>query len=506
MKITARIFFGMVMAGYFFLPAVLFAESPEPVSSLEVTLPEGEALSLDEATRLALADNLDIQLAQLDQRIKQHEIPIAKAVYDTSLEANATYSLDQQQHSSVVFGDRQQDGLVDLILSKKLPTGTTVTLSADSERHSTNTPFSSLSRNYTSYGKVGVEQPLLRNFFGSIDRAKIRQVRLNVQAFDYQTVDAIEASLYETRREYWDLVFAYENLREKLRAVKIAEEFLNITEKKLELGLVETPDHLAAQANLKKRKLEVENAMTLLYTASFSLKTSLARSEVGLIIPVERPEVLKIDTPFESALESAYQHRRDLKQAELSLEEQRIEKSIRKQERLPELNFDGSYASTGLDRKLANSQGEIFAANHPQYYAGFHLKTNLELRQERYRYKQALLGVEKLQAEIKKLRLQIAKEVDAALRQVRLSEIQVAETKKIEALERQKMKEEEKRFNQGRSSSKTVIDYQEDLIRAETETIQAYVNYEKALEGFYRSQNRLLEITRVLQPSEGAAA
>ena len=71
----------------------------------------------------------------------------------------------------------------------------------------------------------------------------------------------------------------------------------------------------------------------------------------------------------------------------------------------------------------------------------------------------------------------------------------IVQTAAVESLQKQKLEEEEKQFKRGRSTSKTIIDYQEDVIEAENSRIVAALDYHKAIERFYRVQNKLLEFS-----------
>lgn len=456
-------------------------------------LKRGEMLSIDEATRLAVADNLDIQMVRLEREGTQKDTQIADGVYDTQMELAGTYSQDKAERASLVSGSRELEGIVQVGFQKKIPLGTDVGVSVGTIRRSSSSSFTTLDRNYSSFMEVSVTQPLLRNFFGYIDRKQIEQVKINVKKFDYETLDRIESSVIGIRNQYWDLVFAYEDLKAKLDALGKAQDFFRITKEKLDIGTAEEPDVYAAEANVRNRVVQALEAETQLNTHSYSLKVLLGGIQVDLILPSDRPEFKVIEVQYEAALSEAMEQRRDLKQMELSIEDQVIERKIKWNERLPELEFAGTWASTSLDREMASSQGEVFSGNHPQYFGGVTMTSNLELRAERGSYSQAEYELARLRRELEKLKLVIGQELDKSYRTLKLAEERVRQTREIENLQRKKLTEEEKDFNVGRSDSKTIIDFQDDVIKAETEAILALVDYVKAVDGFYRSKHTLLE-------------
>ena len=146
---------------------------------------------------------------------------------------------------------------------------------------------------------------------------------------------------------------------------------------------------------------------------------------------------------------------------------------------------------------MANSMGEAWGFNHPQYAAIFKMTSSIEKRDTRGRFAQSKLELKNLFKRQKALELQIGQEMDDSFRKVQLTQEQVRQTQEIQRLQRQKLREEEANFARGRSDSKTIIDYHDDVIDAVVNALRAGVDYAKALETFYRTQNRLLEKSNI---------
>jgi len=452
----------------------------------------GESLNLDEITKLALTRNLDIGMLQLQNQGEGFEIDVSKSIYDSRFNMFAEHVHDREQTPNIVLGDRQVHGIAGFSIEKTLPTGTWVKVEGATERNSTNSAFVTLSRYYDSHGSLEFNQPLLKNAFGYINRKRVQQVKINVKRFDYQTLDGIEDLLYGIRLQYWDLKFAFENLRARMKALRKAQDFFQITHDKLDVGLTEKPDLFAAEANVRTRVLEVWEAENEVKSKSENMRILLNLPEVPLVYPSEELTFKPVEIDVNKALQEAYENRRDLKQLEMALESQTIEKKIRSNERLPDFSFEGGYTSNGLDRKMSNSQGEVFGFEHPRYYSGFHFSASLENREARGRFSQAEIEHKRLEKETQKLKLNIRRQVEDSHRGLLLAAERVRQTENITALQFKKNFEEERNFNRGRSSSKTIIDFQDDLIEAEINNIRALMMYNRALEDFYRSTHGLI--------------
>jgi len=469
----------------------------EKANLLSDVYTSGEKLDLKEATQIAVARNLNIEVTKLEQAIRHCDPSIAKSIYDTQWNASGNWFFDKAEPPNIVLGSRVVEGDVTTSLSKLLPTGTTLSVEGSTRRQSSNSLFSTAPIYYESYMTLSAKQQLLRNFFGYIDRKKIRQVVINTQKFDYATLDQMEATIEDVRFKFWDLLFSLENLKAKQKNLERAQEFYQIEKKNHEIGLVEKPDLYAATANMKRRYVEALAAKNIFYKASYALRALLRAPEVEWIVPVS--DMIPGQGLFDrdKALKWALTERWDVKQMNLILESQDLEVKIKRSESLPNLTLSGTWTGTSLDREMASSQGEVFSYNHPQYGAGFQFSTPIERRKERNELKQARLEFEKQKKEKTLLELEIERQVDSAWQDLQLTSAAIVQTAAVETLQKQKLEEEEKQFRRGRSTSKTIIDYQQDVIDAENSRIIAALDHHKAIERFYRVQNKLLEYAGV---------
>ncbi len=108
----------------------------EDLTVPEDLLPVGETLTLEEATKLTLVRNLDIQIAKLEKRQEAYEDQIAKSVYDTQMTLAGTYEQNQEQKASIILGSREITGTAKAALQKKIPLGTDIGIEYQGVRNS----------------------------------------------------------------------------------------------------------------------------------------------------------------------------------------------------------------------------------------------------------------------------------------------------------------------------------------------------------------------------------
>lgn len=480
-------------------PLLLDLNSAIPSTSKDVlkdqlqSLIRGEVLSIDEISRLAMMRGFDADVIRLDNAIEDQEYIKAKSLYDTELKIIASYEIDETQPASTIFGSRNVTGDVTSTMSKHLPVGTDVTLSHNARRESTQSPFASLPRLYKSGLSIGIVQPLLENGFGNIDRAKLKRVELDVKKFDYETSDRLEKHLFDVRAAYWDLALAFRDLAAKNEHHVRAEAFLKTMRDKLVLGLVESKDMYAAEANVHFRLIEVQESAA-------DLKSQQEKLQVMLDLPIDMSltphTVLKVSYTGNSVDEEvarAMENRRDLKQLKLDITRSDRELIMRRSGLLPSLNFEASYASNGLDRDVYDAQGEIGGLNHPTIFAGLTLSMPLENREARALHAQAQFIRRQIEVRLKQLPREIEQQTRQAHRDVRVAAIRVKLSEQASELQLKKLVAEATAFEQGRSDSRTVIDFQEDWINAESAAQAALIQLQKSIDRLYRTENALLE-------------
>jgi len=169
-------------------------------------------LNIHDVNRLALENNFDIQIYKLDKEISKKELLQAKSVYDTEIDASYKFDEDLLDRSSVLLGSKTTTIEQNAIITKKFPTGTTLSLGMDHARQATDSSSSTLSSYHESTATVSITQPLAKNFLGVIDRNTVKITGLDVENTIYTSLDKIEKELAVTQKAYWNLLLAFEDV------------------------------------------------------------------------------------------------------------------------------------------------------------------------------------------------------------------------------------------------------------------------------------------------------
>ncbi|HBR15580.1 MAG TPA: hypothetical protein DD723_08605 [Candidatus Omnitrophica bacterium] len=478
----------------FFLAVFCGFAEEEPSSTLKAAETKIYLLSLHETTRIALANNFDIQLIKYDAWIARTKNKTAQSIYDTVFESEATYRNNQRQQTSTILGTKVVDNEYAMGLSKKLPTGTKLAVDLDNQRSYSNSVFSTSSLAHDSTLGMTVEQDLGKNFFGIQDRGVVKMTKLEVENAEYTTLDKIEESIASVQKAYWDLVLQLEMAHIEEDMVDQARKLYELHQEKLKTGLVEKPEAAASQANYLNR----QNALTLrrhqVQTKINVLKLYLNITDDDINIkPTVQLLSPSIDINLEDSLRQAFEYRRDYKWTRNEIQAKEIQLSMKKNNVWPEINLSASLERNGLGDHFKQAVTNITDEDNPHFLAQLRVSIPLENSEARGQLQAAELENAKTLIQLKYIERKIAIGIIDQVRQCRvLGEVALSQ-EEISNLQAQKLEEEEKRFLQGRSDTDTMIRFQEDVLSSKDAAANAKHRYLTALIDLRQEMGTLLD-------------
>ena len=291
----------------------------------------------------------DIQLTKYDTWIARTDEKKAKSIYDTILEGEVGYRRDQSKQTSTIFGTKATSNDYNVGVSKKLPTGTTLSTELRNNRNASNSAFTTSPVTHDSTWGITLEQDLGQNLFGIQDRGQVKVTKLDIEQAEYTSIEKIEASIAEVQKAYWDLVLQHEQVQIEEKMVEHAKRLYDLQQEKLNDGLVEIPEAIASEANYKVRKNQLALAQNELRTKTNVLRFLLNVDDASLeITPTEKLQLLSVTHPLEESLKAAFEHRQDYKRANSDIKSHDVQLSMKKNKLWPEINFSATVERNGL--------------------------------------------------------------------------------------------------------------------------------------------------------------
>ena len=452
-------------------------------------------LSLEEVCRLALENNFDIQLIKYDIQISRQDIETAQSVYDALLKAELEYHDDKSAKNSTLLAGRSTSRQASASVSKKFPSGTTVTLEHAASRDWDDPAVSSVyNPGYDTSMGITVEQELGRNFFGLQDRGNVSVAVKDVEQARFLSLDKIEQTLSDVQKSYWSLVLAEDIYTLQQEFLDQAKRLYEIDQDRITHGLIEEPQLLGSEANYQQRWSDVLAAKDGLKTRENILKLQLnIGTERGAgLKPSEKFQADRQEVFLEESLKRAFKYRRDYQDALAEIARRDILVSMKKNMMWPEINLEASFTRNGLDDSYTAAADKIFNEDHPEFSTVLSVSTSLEKRDSKAEMKRAEFEKAKALLEFKNLERKIAIEIVDKIRKCEIFYERLVSLKKAADLQTRKALKQEEIFRQGRSDSDTVIRYQDDALAARVQAANAAYDYYAARIDLKRSEGTLL--------------
>ncbi|MDP8213290.1 MAG: TolC family protein [Candidatus Zapsychrus exili] len=425
-------------------------------------------VSLDEVSKLALDNNFDIQLSKYDAWIAQTDKGVSESIYDVMFDAEAKYANDQSKPASATAATEVVDNDYNVGLSKKLPTGTTVDIDMTNNRQWTDSSSASSALSHESDLGLTISQELGKNFFGIQDRGDVKVRAIDIENAEYTSLEKIETNLSEVQASYWDLALQIERVRIKEDMVSQAKKLYDLHAEKFKDGLVEKPELIASEANYKKRSNELILAQNQIKSKENALKLLLNISDDNIHIePTEKLDIVLKEHDLESSMKDAFESRRNYKKALNDIKSKDIKLSMKKNNLWPEINLTATMSRNRLGDHFKSSSEDLTDEDNPYFYAGLKVSFPIGNTDAKSKMKAAELNKAKSVLNLKYIERKIAVDIIDSVRNCDVYKETASNSEQIALLQAEKLKEEEKRYNQGRSDTDTLIRFQEDLILAE---------------------------------------
>ena len=452
-------------------------------------------LSVEQAVMLALGNNLDLSAHQYNPAIAKTFEQIERGVYDTELLAEISQLEEKTRESSRSSGNQYDvdstERNISLGLRQKLPTGTTLELSASQYRETSNrTPEEQDARLGLSF-----TQSLLRGLGPVVNLVAVRQAELGSQASIYQLRGFTEAMLAETEIAYWQLVQAEREMDIVKRSLEVARQQLANIEERISVGVLPKVEAAAARSEVARRE-------QALIEAGGNIRDRRLRL-LKLINPSGRLD-LKVTGTSQPAIhanpirdlagriELAERSRPDLNEAKLRWKQNRLETITTKNGLLPKLELFATLGQTGYADSFGRSVNRLDDP-YTDFAAGLRFSHFLDNRSARARHSAALATARQASAAVDNLRQLVGLDVRLAANQVEVARRQISATRLTRELEEQTVAAEKERFEVGKSTTLLVAQAQRDLLASQINEVRAILSYRIALVKLFLAEGSLLE-------------
>lgn len=468
----------------------------QPTASQAAENTESVQLSLNEAVRRALANNLGLQLQKDDVEAAEGAREAATGEFDILLTGEAGAAGKEYQPLVTGAAAEEETGEWKVGLQKKFQTGTEVSLNWQNSRFSSTPQIYLLDPAYNSSLVFGIRQPLLQGFGSTAQTADIRTAEKNLAATNLLVNSEAANLAAKVKVAYWNLVYAWQDKAVNELSLTLAAKFLEETRAKVEAGRLAEVDIYQPQSEVARREEGLISADRAIGLYEDELKLLMNSQDwQANFVPTDLPSTAPI-SPDEADVErKALQNRPDVQAADLSREAAEIQEESARDKTRPDLALVGLVGQGGSDDGYGDSLDDAVDDPETQWQAGLSLSIPLQNSGAEGAYRQARAIRSKAGNTAKLLRLQVQQTVRTTVRDVQLAIKGMEATKKTTLATQKRLEAEQAKFDAGRATTLDVLAAQEAYAQALSQEKLLEVRYAQILAELDRIQGLIAEGT-----------
>jgi outer membrane protein len=418
--------------------------------------------------------------------------------------------------------------------------GTNLSVGFNNTRQSTNSPFTALSPLLNTGFQFRLTQHLLQGLGFAPNNRFIRIAKNNREVTDVAFRLQVITTVDQIENMYWDLVFAYENVKVQQESLAFAQKTLSDTQKQVQIGSLAPIEVVRAQSTVAADQQSLIQAQNNLQLQQLLMKNALSRTLVdprladAEVIPTSTIQLSAQEevTPTQDLVNDALGHRPELAEARINLASQEISNKAVRSALLPTLDLFAYYGGSGLAgaqnqanlcANLSSLQqafgcaGPPIPVTSPNYIPpaqpvsyltalnqtvdssapdkGVGVTLNIPIRNRAGQATQIRSEMEYRQAQMRLQQIENEIRIEVRNAQFTLTQNRAAVAAAQAAVElgRTSLDAEQKKLNLGASTSTLVLQNQSALATAESTLVSAMSAYEKSRIELDRATGLLLD-------------
>jgi outer membrane protein len=416
--------------------------------------------------------------------------------------------------------------------------GTNLSVGFNNTHITTSNPTSSYTPSLASSFQVKVSQELLQGFGFLPNTRFIRIAKNNREISDVAFRLQIITTVDQIENLYWNLVFAYENVRVQQEALTFAQRTLEDNKKQVQFGTMPPIQVVSAQSVVSTNQQNVILAQTNLELQELLMKNALSRNledptlAGAEVIPTSVMQLPPQEplAPTQDLINDALAHRAELSESRIDLNSREINNKAVRNAMLPTLSLYAYYGGSGIGGNVSpdalppaclnpkSSFGKCFSPGTaappfsnggPVGYGdtldqmvtsaapdkGLGLTLNIPLRNRVAQADQVRAELEYRQAQVRlqQLENQVRIEVRNAHFDTRQNRASVDAAQAAVDFQKQTLDADQKKLTVGVGTSTAVLQDESSLTAAESNLVSAMAAYEKSEVEMDRATGLLLD-------------
>jgi outer membrane protein len=481
-------------------------------------------MSLEEAIRLALENNLQIARVRYEPQLAQFRLTGGYAYYEPQFAASAIHSFVQREGETIdpdtgfpIIGQEVDSDAFggSPVLTGVLPfTGLRYEIGADFS-HRAGISGGRIVDDYQADVGIRLQQPLLRNFWIDQRRLDIKLAKKDLKISEYAVTMQIMEVVNSVQQAYYDLMAALDDVKVREVSLSLAQRLLDENRQRVKVGTMAPLDEKQAESEAALRQAELILARSEVTRMENILKSLISRDfqewHAVAIVPNEKLIAVAQTYDLQDSWQNGLQLRPDYSEARERLERQGIVVSYTRNQLFPALDLVGSYGRSGFDSRspfgptnalfrdssFSGTLADIRDEVNPHYSYGVVLTLPLTFRSERARHKEAKGMLEQTKLDLQIVHQNVLIGIQDAIQAARAAYERVQATRSAREFAQVALDAEQKKLDNGRSTSFFVLQFQRDLTNARAQEIDALSDYNKAVATLHFREGTILKRNNV---------
>jgi len=470
---------------------------------------QGTPLSLEEAVRMGLENNLNVQIEKLNPQIQVLGIARANGAYAPALfstlqrTSNTSPPTDfntsaANQSISTSGSFNTQGGLQQNLRWG----GASYSLAFSGSRATTNNINVAFNPQLGSGLNAVYTQPLLRNFKIDTLRQQLLVSQNQAQAADIQLQQRVTQTARNIRAAYYQLIGAISGLEVAQQSLDVARTSLKNNQTRVEVGTMAQIDIVSAEAEVASNEESVIVAQASIESAQDQLRTlvmnpSQADFWTARFTPSDQPSLAPREINVDAAIKNALENRTDVREFRKNMENTDISMEYVRNQKLPAVDLTARYGVTGvagtqltrdgsstLERSFFDSVHDVFANDFKAWSFGVNVSYPIGTSVADAAFAQTKLQKQQEQESLHNLQMNVTTQVRQAGRDVNTNLRRVEATRRARELAQQRLDADNKRFAVGLATTFELLQSQRDLARAKQNELRANIDYSQSLVDF----------------------
>jgi len=429
----------------------------------------------------------------------------------------------------------QNTGTANFSYLQGFKTGTNLSVGFNNSHITTDNPTTTYSPVLTSGFQFRLSQHLLQGFGFAPNDRYIRIAKNNREITDVAFRLQVITTVDQIENIYWDLVFAFENVRVQQESLAFAQKTLSDTRKQVDIGTLAPIEVVRAQSTVATDQQALTLAQTNLELQQLLMKNALSRTLVdprladAEVVPTSTMQLPPQEAvvPTEDMVNDALGHRAELAEARINLTNTEISNKAVRNSLLPSLDLYAYYGGSGIGGNVAlpicapgqspfinqcfttataappfrnggpvsysNALSQLVNSSSPDKGVGLSVSIPIRNRVAQATQIRSELEYRQAQMRLQQIENQIRIEVRNAQFAVQQNRASVEAARAAVELGHQSLDAEQKKYALGASTTTLVLQNQTTLAQAESTLVSAMAAYEKSRVELDRATGSLLD-------------